>query len=114
MKYTFHQPTRIPTTKKFGPARNDAKELASSMQVFLLSTLTGKKCCVNLSSTPVHKMQSEHLKNKLFECLDKAKSSDYTVVPIIIDGAATNCKVLKDVLETTNEKTIRTNYQTRH
>ena len=76
MKYTFHQHTRIPTKIFFGPSRNDAKELDPSMQVLFLSTLTGKKCCVNLSSTPVHKMKYEHLKNKLFECLDKAKSSD--------------------------------------
>ena len=52
---------------------------------------------------PVHNMESEYLKNKLFECLDKAKNSDYTVAPIVIDGAGANCKVLKDVLETTND-----------
>ena len=75
----------------FGPSHNDPKELASSIQAFLLSTLTGKKTCVNLCSMPVHNMGSECLQAKLIECLDKAKNCDFTVLPIAIDGASINC-----------------------
>ena len=57
----------------FLPSHNYPKELASSIQVFLLSTLTGKKSFVNLPSRPVHDVEAEFVKNKLFESLDKAK-----------------------------------------
>ena len=50
---------------------------------------------------PLHNVEAEYLKTKLCECLDKAKISDYVVVNIVIDGAATNLKVLKDVLKST-------------
>ena len=33
----------------------------------------------------------------------QSENNDWTIVPIVIDGAATNCKVLKDVMKSTND-----------
>ena len=44
-------------------------------------------------------MEAEYLQIKLLECLDKALNSNYMVVPIIIDSAITNYKLLKNVLK---------------
>lgn len=38
----------------FGPSQDDPKQLAKSVLVFLLSTLTGKKILINLGSKPIH------------------------------------------------------------
>lgn len=86
----------------FGPSHNKCDELASSVQAFLLSTLTGKKTCLNLNSVPVHNMESECLEEKLLECLDKAHQADFDVIPIIIDGESKNVKMMKKSLRCTN------------
>jgi hypothetical protein len=81
-------------TSMFGPSHNDPEKLAKSMQVFLLSTLTGEKISINLCSKPVCNMNAEYLKDVLLLCLDKASSNDIKIVPIIIDGGSTNNKLL--------------------
>ena len=76
----------------FGPSHNKYNELATSVQVFLISTLTGNKTCLNLNSIPVHNMESEYLEQKLLECLDKARQEDFEIIPIIIDWVGKNEK----------------------
>lgn len=75
-----------------GNAQNNAKKLANSMKVFLLSTLHGKKLSLNLYSKPVLNMKSKYLQNALSECLGKACNSDFNIASITLDGASTNSK----------------------
>ena len=46
----------------FGPAHNDPEQLVTSMQVSLLTTITGKKKYLNLASIPVYNMEAIFLK----------------------------------------------------
>ena len=45
----------------FGSSVNNNEEMANSMQVFLLTTLHGKKHRINLCSKPMHNMKSKYL-----------------------------------------------------
>ena len=56
-----------------------------------------------LSSMSARDVEAEPLKTKSFECLGKSKNSGCMVVPIVLDDTATNCKVLKDAVKSTNE-----------
>jgi len=42
------------------------------------------------------------LRIKLLEYLDKLKNSGFIIVPIILDGLLTNCKIVKQLLNQTN------------
>lgn len=94
----FHiQPRHLFRNKNcvFGPSSDDPKQLAKLVLVFLLSTLTGKKISINLGSKQVHNLKTEFLKSCLMRCLDKAIECGYKILPIILDGALTNAKVLR-------------------
>ena len=87
-----------------GNAQNNAEKLANSMQVFLLTTLHGKKHRINLCSKPAHNMKSQYLQNALKECLDKTSNSNFEVASITLDRASTNCKLAREFLELLNDK----------
>ena len=86
---------------------NNAEEMTNSIQVFVLTTLHGKKHRINLCSKPVCNMKSEYLQSVLIECLEKSANSDFNIVPIILDGASINCKLMRSMLtlEKGNPKT---------
>ena len=45
---------------------------------------------------------SEYLHDILISCLDKAQECGFNVVPIVFDGASTNCKVVRKLLKALN------------
>ena len=45
----------------FGPAHNKYDKLTVSMQVFLMSALTGIKTCLNLNSILTNNMENDYL-----------------------------------------------------
>ena len=47
--------------RTFGISVNNAEEIANPIQVFLLTTLHGKKYRINLCSKPMFNMKSEYL-----------------------------------------------------
>ena len=83
----------------FGPSHNSPNELANSMLVFLLTTLTGKKIAINLCSKPVHNLKHECLHQILLSSLDKAARCGFEMLPITMDGASTNVKVARMLLK---------------
>ena len=91
----------------FGRSENNDEEMANSMQVFLLITLHGKKHRINLCSKHVCNVKSEFLQLILNECLDKSANSDFEIVPIILDSASIDCKLMRSLLtlEKVNPKT---------
>ena len=86
----------------FGPSHNDLVNLAKSMQVFLLSTLTSEKISINLCSKPVCNVKAEWLKDALLSFFDEVSSNDIKILPIIIDRGLTNNKLLRMLLKEKN------------
>ena len=70
----------------FGPSHDNPNELANSMLVFLLATLTGKKIAINLCSKPVHNLKHECLHQILLSSLDKATQCGFETLPITMDS----------------------------
>ena len=82
----------------FGTSTNDTEEMANSTQVFLLTTLHGKKHRINLCSKPVCNMKSEYLQSVIIECIERSISSYFYIAPIILDGASIHSKLMRSML----------------
>ena len=90
----------------FGSAGNITDELATSMQVFLMSSLTGKKVNINLCSKYVTKMNSNYLKDFLFLVSTKANSCGHDIILRIMESTSMSSKLLRNFLRQSDEGDI--------
>ena len=90
----------------FSSAENIIYELDTPMQVFLMSSLTGKKVNINLCSKSVTKMNSNYLKDFLFLVSTKANSCGHDIILRIMESTSMSSKLLRNFLRQSDEGDI--------